>query len=76
MKNRKRQSREIEEEDVYVADILDGEAETPLERWRRDTSPLLSTDHRIAWLCGNPSKLHQHFNCHLSIKSCLKFATD
>ena len=34
------------------------EAGGQLERWRRDLSeavPLLSTEHRAAWLCGDPS---------------------
>ena len=56
-KGRERQRRDVGDEDVYVSDILD--AESPLERWRRDTSPLLSSDHRIAWLCGDPSKLRE-----------------
>ena len=41
-----------------VMDNINVTIETPLERWRRDASsaPLLTDDHRIAWLCGDPSK--------------------
>ena len=47
--------------DSDLEDVLDNinvTIETPLERWRRDASsaPLLTDDHRIAWLCGDPSK--------------------
>ena len=56
-KNGERQRRDVGGQDVYVSDILEDRSETPLERWRRDASPLLSNDHRIAWLCGDPSKL-------------------
>ena len=56
-KEGRRSKGRVRREDVYVSDILDQGAETPLERWRRDTaSPVLSSDHRIAWLCGDPSK--------------------
>ena len=61
-KNGERQRRDVGRQDIYVSDILDERSETPLERWRRDASPVLSTDHRIAWLCGDPSKLSDNYN--------------
>ena len=60
-KNKRKRNRHVRSVDGDLEDVMDNinvTIETPLERWRRDASsaPLLTDDHRIAWLCGDPSK--------------------
>ena len=60
-KNKRKRNRHVRSVNGDLEDVMDNinvTIETPLERWRRDASsaPLLTDDHRIAWLCGDPSK--------------------
>ena len=53
-KNRRTRAAVLEE----MVENMNVSVEDGVERWRRE-APLLSLDHRIAWLCGDPSKNNQ-----------------
>ena len=57
-RNKDRKKKKKKKKKTVVAGEDDGRME-PISRWRRDLSqaiPILSSEPRAAWLCGDPSR--------------------